>query len=439
MLNAIWRRLGLERPEPRAWALYDWANSAFMTVVVTAVLPVYFADRIAGDLEGAQATTLWSWCTTLSLAVIALMAPVLGTLADLRAWRKRLLSVFLVLGVSCTAALFFVDKGDVTLTLWLFGLANIGAAGSFVFYDALLPHVASGPELDRLSTTAYALGYLGGGLLLLLNLLWILKPAFFGLPAEGTLPTRLALLSVALWWGVFSIPLLRKVPEPPAAGSPGEHGRTALSSAFAQLRVTLGELRSYRQAFLMLLAFLLYNDGISTMIRMAGIYAKERDLESSAIIGAILLVQFVGVPFAVLFGRLANRIGTKPGIALGLASYLVITMLAYRMQSEWEFFVLAALVGMVQGGTQGLSRSLFASMIPRQRSGEFFGLFGVMEKFAGIFGPLIFALVSQATGSSQSAILAIVPFFVVGGFLLWRVDVDAGRNFAREVEARLES
>ncbi|MHC4375602.1 MAG: MFS transporter [Planctomycetota bacterium] len=437
MLNAIWRRLGLERPEPRAWALYDWANSAFVTVVVTAVLPVYFAEVVAKDLEGSRATTLWSWCTTISLAVIAVAAPVLGTLADLRAWRKRLFAVFLTFGIGCTAGLFLVERGAVTLTLWLFGLANIGAAGSFVFYDALLPHVAGEDELDRLSTTAYALGYLGGGLLLLVNLLWILKPALFGLPAEGTLPTRLALLSVALWWGVFSIPLLRRVPEPPGAEVEGGRAGTALGSAVRQLRATLGELRSYRQAFLMMIAFLLYNDGISTMIRMAGIYAKERELESSAIIGAILLVQFVGVPFAVLFGRLAGSIGAKRGVGLGLAAYFLITLLAYRMQSEWEFFALAALVGMVQGGTQALSRSLFASMIPRQRSGEFFGLFGVMEKFAGIFGPLIFALVSQATGSSQSAILAIVPFFIVGGLLLRRVDVEEGRRTAREVEARL--
>jgi UMF1 family MFS transporter len=433
MLNAIWRRLGLERPEPRAWALYDWANSAFVTVVVTAVLPVYFAEVVARDLEGSRATILWSWCTTLSLATIAVAAPILGTLADLRAWRKRLFVVFLALGISCTAGLFLVERGDVGATLWLFGLSNIGAAGSFVFYDALLPHVAKSDELDRLSTTAYALGYLGGGLLLLLNLVWILEPALFGLPEEGTLPTRLALLSVALWWGVFSIPLLRRVPEPPAAAVEGGRAGTALGSAVRQLRATLGELRSYRSAFLMMVAFLLYNDGIS----MAGIYAKERELQSASIIGAILLVQFVGVPFAVLFGRLASRIGAKRGIGLGLCAYFLITLLAYRMQSEWEFFALAALVGMVQGGTQALSRSLFASMIPRQRSGEFFGLFGVMEKFAGIFGPLIFAIVSQATGSSQSAILAIVPFFLVGGWLLTRVDVEAGRRMAREVEARL--
>ena len=230
---------------------------------------------------------------------------------------------------------------------------------------------------------------------------------------------------------------MRQVPEPPGADPDGARAGTALGSAVRQLRSTLGELRSYRQAFLMMVAFLLYNDGISTMIRMAGIYAKERELESSAIIGAILLVQFVGVPCAVLFGRLAGHIGAKRGIGLGLGAYFLITLLAYRMQSEWEFFALAALVGMVQGGTQALSRSLFASMIPRQRSGEFFGLFGVMEKFAGIFGPLIFALVGQATGSSQSAILAIVPFFVVGGLLLWRVDVEDGRRTAREIESTL--
>jgi len=372
--------------------------------------------------------------------VSALLAPVLGTLADLRSLKKTLLAAFALLGAASTAALFRALPGDGTFALWCFALANVGAVGSVVFYDALLPHVAREDEMDRLSASGYALGYLGGGLCLALNLAWILMPARFGLPAggtveEATLPARLAFLFVGVWWLLFTLPVLLQVSEPPRSVESDEGSGAALvRTTFERLRETFRELRRYRQAFLLLVAFLLYNDGILTIIRMAGMYASAKELDRTIVLGTFLVIQFVGIPCSFLFGGLAGRVGVKRMIAIGLVVYCLITLLAFFMSTAWHFVALGLLVALVQGGTQALSRSLFASLIPRHRTGEFFGLFGVGEKFAGIFGPLLYGLAIHWSGSAQGAILSVIPFFLVGGALLLRLDVEAGRRMAREAE-----
>ena len=430
-------RLGLHRPELRAWAMYDWANSAFMVTVVTAVFPIYFASVAAADLPPATASFRFAATTTFALTLVALLAPVLGALADFAGVKKKMLGACLGLGVMATACMFFIQRGDWVLAALLFAFANIGVTSSVVFADSLLPHVARPDELDRVSTAGYALGYLGGGLLLLVNLAWIQRPDLFGL-GGAELASRLSFVSVAVWWLGFSIPLFRKVPEPPRAVESDEGaGRSLVRTSFVRLRGTLRELRGYRQAFVMLLAFLIYNDGIGTIIRMAALFGTEIGLEQGDLITAVVLVQFVGVPFAFVFGQLAARIGAKHAIFLSLAVYTVISVLAYGMTTATEFYALALLVGMVQGGSQALSRSLFASMVPRHKSAEFFGFFGVFEKFAGIVGPGVFAVMILVTGSSRGAILSIMTFFIVGGLLLSRVDVEEGRRAARRAEADL--
>jgi UMF1 family MFS transporter len=267
-----------------------------------------------------------------------------------------------------------------------------------------------------------------------LNLLWIASPQRFGFVDDAS-ATRFSFLSAALWWLGFSIPLFRRVPEPPRALEASESpGQGLLAAGLRRLAHTFKELRSYRDAFLFLLAFMIYNDGIQTIIRMAAIYGTELGIERDALIGAILLVQFVGIPFAFLFGALSARVGTKRMIFLGLSVYAVISVVGYRMSTAWHFFLLASLVGMVQGGTQALSRSLFATMIPRHKSSEFFAFFGVFEKFAGIFGPALFAALVTATGTSRNAILCVITFFGVGATILWRVDVAEGQRVAREAD-----
>jgi UMF1 family MFS transporter len=427
-------KLGLHRPELRAWAMYDWANSAFWATVIQ-IFPVYFINVAAAGMSPAAASARYATATTVAMAFVALISPSLGAIADYAAMKKKMLAVFLAIGVAATAMMFFIHRGDWKLAAFLFIVGNIGVASTLVFYDSLLPHVARQDEVDRVSTAGYALGYLGSGLLMAVNLLSIQKPHLFGLPDKET-ATRVAFLSVAVWWLVFSIPLFRRVPEPPRSPESGEAGRSLIVVGFTRIGHTLRELREYRQAFLLLVAFLIYNDGIGTIIRMAAPYGAEMGLPEGALIGSLLVVQFVGIPFAFLFGMVAGRIGAKRALYIALAVYVGITVTAYYMRTALHFFILAMLVGTVMGGAQALSRSLFSTMIPRHKSSEFFGFFGVFEKFAGIFGPGAFAVIISATGSGRTAILSVIPFFVAGAALLSLVDVEAGQRAARAAEAR---
>jgi UMF1 family MFS transporter len=428
-------RLALDRPSVRAWALYDWANSAFTTTVITAVFPVYFTSVAGADLAPGEATRLLARTTTIALATSAVIAPFLGALADWAPIKKRLLGMFMAIGAVAAGGLTLIHRGDWLLAAVLFGIGNVGFTASLTFYDSLLPHIARSDEIDRVSAGGYAMGYLGGGLLLAVNVAWILSPTTFGFSDAGH-ASRASFLSVALWWALFSIPLFRRVPEPAIRSrSQGLSTSQLVANALGDLGHTLRDLRRYRNAFLLLLAFVIYSDGINTIIRMATSYGTELGLNQGSLITAILLVQFAGIPFAFLFGFLADRIGPKPSIFLALAVYMVICVMGYSMRTERDFYLLAVMVASVQGGSQALSRSLFASMIPRDRSSEFFGFFSIFEKFGAIAGPAAFEVASRATGSSRGAILSVMVFFVVGAAVLAFVDVKEGRTATAEAAA----
>ena len=429
--TGVLSRLGLNRPELRAWAMYDWANSAFQATVITAVFPRFFSDFAAAGLTPVEATARFAWATTIAVAIVAVIGPILGAIADVRGMKKTLLGVSMTVGIVATLLLATISRGDWGYAAVVFMVANVGIAASLVFYDSLLPHIAAPEEMDRVSTAAYAIGYLGGGVLLVVNLAWILSPTTFGLP-DSVAAIRLSFVSVAVWWLVFSLPLFFRVPEPiPALEADETRRDNAVRMAFVRLWETFRELRGYRQAFLMLVAFLLYNDGIQTIIRMASIYGAEVGIDQNAQIAAFVIVQFVGVPCSFLFGALAHRIGAKRGIFLALTIYAGISVLGYFMTTTWQFFALAFLVGTVQGGSQALSRSLFARMIPKHKSSEYFGFFAVFEKFAGIAGPALFAASVTLFDSSRAAVLSIILFFVMGALVLTRVDVAAGEAQAR--------
>lgn len=642
----------------RAWTMYDWANSAFATTILAAVLPVYYSQVAGATLPSAAvATAYWSTGLSVSLFIVALFSPILGTISDVMRGKKRFLAIFFGLGVIATGLLVLVDTGDWLLASILFIVGRIGFTAANVFYDALLPHVARDEDRDSVSARGYAMGYLGGGLLLAINVVMIQQ-----LP--GTWGARLSFLSVAIWWAVFSIPLFRRVPEPPAATARLAAGETVLGVSLRRLWETLKDVRQYRELFEYLIAFLIYIDGIGTIIGVAAIYGAELGFGSTELILALLLVQFVGIPYSLIFGRLpssrdrrrpfylafvvfnllalplvgiggarllpaeitgtppapytatASAVGegtflasesslmyngnwqsiqvsaeelggnaskeyrassesgaaysltyhgqnikivyslgpdhgiwavwmdgqplldedtnqavtidgyssttrygasrtlevetpgehtltlvntgerapgsqgqlmtlaeiqvlpplrvsnllqiigliaivealglllawilgkplfsglaeaftTKRSILLALVVYTVIAIWGYFLDSVIEFWFLAWMVAVVQGGSQALSRSLFASMSPAAKSGEFFGLFGIMEKFSAIVGPLIFAWAATTFGSSRPAVLSIIAFFFIGGFLLTRVDVEAGRRVAREEDAAL--
>ena len=434
--------LALHRPELRAWAMYDWAITGFYAVVVVAVFPIYFQDVAAAHVPDDEATQWYAIITTIGLAIAAAMAPVLGAITDFIAVKKRLLGTFAGLGFAAVGGMYFIHEGDVVLASILFIAANIGANASVIFYDSLLPHIADEDEVDRVSSAGFAVGYIGATSILVLTLVLILQPTWFGFAEESTMPVRLSFIGVALWWAVFSIPVLKTVPEPPLKVDDPDIGfRQATIKGLRGLKKTVGKLQSYRNAFLFLIAFLIYNDGIGTIIRMAGAYGRELGFEQGLLMGAIIVVQVIAIPFTFLFGIIADRLGTKPTIFIGLFVYMGISILGYLMTEPMHFVGLAVMVGMVQGGTQALSRSLFASMIPRFESGRFFGFFAVFERFSGILGPTVFALVGfaefGAAEGSRPAILSIIAFFIIGAAILSFVDVDEGREIAREAERKM--
>ena len=429
MIARLLARVGLVTPEQRAWAWYDWANSVYFTTVITAVFPSFFATYAAKGLEPAQATARFGLITTASVAAIAIVAPILGAIADYSGAKKRFLAIFMGIGVLSCAGMVLIGEGDLTLASALFFIGNIGVSGSLVFYDSLLPHVAKPEETDRVSSAGYAMGYISGGVLLAINLAWILQPAMFGF-ADTVAAIRASFVAVALWWAAFSIPLMRGVPEPavPASASAG----SAVGEAFSRLARTFREIRRYRHAFLLFIAMLLYQDGIQTVIRMASVYGAEAGIDQNAQIAAFVMVQFVGIPFAFLFGSMGARFGTKRCIFFAIGVYIVATAMAYFMTSVAMFFALAFLIATVLGGSQALSRALFARMVPRDRTSEFFGFYAVSERFATVFGPLLFTLSVMITGSSRSAILAIIGLFIAGALVLSRVDEAEGVRAAQQ-------
>ena len=429
-------RLGLHRPELRAWAMYDWAVSAVQTTIMVAVFPIFFIQVAGAEAGATKASQWWAIANGIAIGIVAVLSPILGAIADFAAAKKKLLGFWTGFGILACAAMYFIGHGNLALASTLFVLVAIGAAAAVVFYDALLPHIASSDEVDRVSTAAYAIGYLGGGVLLAVNLAMIQKPEWFGLGRTGaTVAVRLSFVSVAVWWLVFSIPLFRRVPEPPRKLEKDERAEAnPLRVAFTRLAETFHELRSFKHAFVMLVAFLIYNDGISTVQKMATAYGTELGIPREALIAAILIVQFVGIPATFLFGTLAEKIGARQAILAGLVVYLGVSLFAYTMKTATHFYILAGMVGLVQGGTQALSRSLFATLIPRYKSGEFFGFYSVFSKFAGIFGPILFASVIGATGSSRNAILSVIVFFIIGGAILLMVNVEEGARAAREAE-----
>lgn len=417
--------LGLSRPEWRAWAMYDWANSAFATSIMAALLPIFYAKVAARDLAPPTATAYWGYTASASLLLVALLAPALGAAADYLGAKKRFLAAFTIAGAAFTAALCLVREGQWWMASLLYAGAQVGFSGGLVFYDALLPHIAAERDMDRVSAAGYALGYLGGGILLLVNLLWIRHPEWIGLP-DAASATRFSFVTVGVWWLIFALPLFIRVAEPPRGRNATETTRShAVQAAFSRLGDTLHHARQHPTLLRFLLAYWLYSDGIGTVIKMATIYGAEIGISEGDLVGALLLVQAIGLPCTFAFGALGARIGAKAGIQICLGIYALVCVLGYYMHSAWQFWILASLVGLVQGGSQALSRSLFSRMIPRDRSSEYFGFYSVSEKFAGILGPLVFALVGQWAGSSRMGILALVGFFLGGMFLLRGFDSGA--------------
>lgn len=416
------------RRAQNAWCLYDWANSAFATSVVSAILPVYFASVASKSMEKHEATALWGYASAAALALTAVLSPIAGALADQTRRRKPILAVCVLAGVAGTLTLAAAPNDAWWSLLAAFGVAFIAFATGNVLYDSLLPSVAEEHEMDAISSRGFAWGYLGGGLLLAVHLALILMPKKFGLPDAGA-ATRVAFASVAVWWAVFSLPLFRDVPEPQAAAARVPVG-ALLRNTIAQLLRTTAHLRERRDLFTFLVAFWLYSDGIGTIIKMATIYGAEVGIGQKDLIGALLMVQILAAPAAILFGRMSRPLGPKRAVMIGIAGYTGISVFAYFLATPLHFWILAAMVALFQGGTQALSRSMFASLVPREQTGELFGFYSVSEKLAGVVGPILFGVVTQLSGGGRLATLTLLPLFLGGAWMLSRVDLARGKREA---------
>jgi len=413
-----------------SWALYDWANSAFATAVLAGFFPVFFKEFWSGDVTATESTFQLGLANSLASTVIVILAPVLGAIADVGGVRKRLLLLFALLGICMTAGLYFVAQGQAWLALSLFTLASIGFSGSIVFYDSLIISVSKEEHYDVVSAYGYALGYLGGGLLFAVTVAMTLWPEQFGL-ASAAVAVQVSFLCVAVWWLVFTIPLLMFVPEQRKSGH--LNAVAVIKGGLQQLFASFQKVRRLRYVFLFLLAYWLYIDGVDTIVRMAVDYGMALGFSASDLITALLITQFIGFPSAIAFGFVGKRIGAKTAILICIGIYFAVTIWAYRMESIEEFYVLAIVIGLVQGGVQALSRSLYARLIPSNKSAEFFGFYNMLGKFAAILGPLMVGIVGMLTDNSRLAILSISILFISGGVLLYFVNVEAGQKMAAEL------
>ncbi len=398
----------------RSWILNDWANSAYSVAITTAILPIYFKDVAARGLDANLSTALWGYGNTAATLVASLLAPVLGTLADFRGFKKPSFAAFTLLGVVATALLACAGPGDWKLCLVLYAFSALGFSCMNIFYDAFLVDVTVPARYDWVSSAGFAWGYIGSTIPFMVSIALILKPEWAGLPSRDA-ATRVSFLITAAWWGIFAIPLLRNVKQTQGIPSTARPVR----DSFLRLSATFRELGRFRAAFLFLVAYFFFIDGISSLIKMSAVFGRDIGIPMPSLLGMILVLQFVAFPFSLAFGKLAERFSARWIILAGILIFLGVTCAAPWCRREWQFWVLTLLMGTSLGGVQSLSRSEFGRLIPRERATEFFGFFNVSGKFAALFGPFSMALLTQVSGNPRLATLALVPFFAVGGGLLF--------------------
>lgn len=414
-----------------SWALYDWANSAFATIVLAVFFPLVFSNYwFAGSGSENSTTPLGIANSAASLAIV-LLAPVLGAIADRGGIKKHFLLVFTGLGILFVVSLSAIAQGEWLLALAVYGLAGIGFAGANIFYDALIVDVSPRGRFDIVSAFGFAAGYLGGGIALLIAIAFVTVPQTFGF-IDRQQAMLASFLLVGLWWAVFSIPLFVGVDERREAGKIG--ASRVIKEGFGQLFATFREIRRLKVVGLFLLAYWFYIDGVYTIIRMAMDYGLRLGFDQLSLVKAFLITQFIGFPAAIAYGKLGEKIGARNGIMIAIGIYMGVTVYGYFLDAIAEFYTLAIVIGLVQGGVQSLSRSLYARIIPADKAAEFFGFYNIMGKFATILGPLLVAVVSGLTGEPRLSILAVIVLFAIGGALLLRVDDSEGQRIARELE-----
>ena len=402
-----------------SWALYDWANSAFATTVMAGFFPIFYKSYWASDLSNLESTAMVGYANSLSGLIVVLLAPILGAYADIGTKRKKLLLLFASLGILCTASFYFIPQGEWMLAALLYAIAAVGFSGGNVFYDSLIVSVSDNENRNRVSALGYSLGYLGGGLLFLINVIMFLNPQLFGIESQSN-AVLLSFFMVAVWWAFFSIPLLRNVKE---QESERENPRffQALKQSFNEVYQTLSEVRKYKNVAIFLLAYWFYMDGIDTIVRMATAYGTDIGLEASSMITALILTQFVGFPSTLIFGYFADRLGFKKILTIGILIYILISIFASRITTATEFYAMAIVVGLVMGGVQAVSRAYFSSIIPKDKEAQFFGFYNLVGKSAVVAGPALLAWISMIFNTPRAGILGLLVLFIPGLILLWMI------------------
>jgi len=434
------------------WALYDWANSAFATTVMAGFFPIFFKQFWSSGADVNVSTAQLGFGNSIASLMVALMAPILGAIADKGSAKKKFLVFFAYLGVLMTAALFLVQEGQWVWAIFVYAMGIIGFSGANVFYDSLLPGIVGEEKIDYVSGLGFSMGYLGGGLLFLINVLMTLMPQKFGLPDAAT-AVRFSFLSVALWWGLFTFFTIFWVPEKKVA-SVEKSGQSTVADGFRQFTGTFKKIRHLKVVFLFLLAYWFYIDGVDTIIRMAVDYGLSLGFEATDLIVALLIVQFVGFPAALAFGKLGERWGVRKSIYLAIAIYMGVTVWGTMMTDKKEFYVLAVVIGLVQGGIQALSRSYYSRLIPKNKAAEYYGFYNMLGKFAVILGPVLMGhvglivkrslmpsaptpeqVIAVGQMASRWGIGSILILFIVGAILFYFVDEEKGRQQAALLEA----
>ena len=402
-----------------SWALYDWANSAFATTVMAGFFPIFYKSYWASDLSNLESTAMVGYANSLSGLIVVLLAPILGAYADIGTKRKKLLLLFASLGILCTASFYFIPQGEWMLAAVLYAIAAVGFSGGNVFYDSLIVSVSDNENRNRVSALGYSLGYLGGGLLFLINVIMFLNPQLFGIESQSN-AVLLSFFMVAVWWAFFSIPLLRNVKE---EDSERENPRfiQALKQSFNEVYQTLSEVRKYKNVAIFLLAYWFYMDGIDTIVRMATAYGTDIGLDAASMITALILTQFVGFPSTLIFGYFADRLGFKKILTIGILVYILISIFASRITTAAEFYAMAIVVGLVMGGVQAVSRAYFSSIIPKDKEAQFFGFYNLVGKSAVVAGPALLAWISMIFNTPRAGILGLLVLFIPGLILLWMI------------------
>ncbi|WP_409252360.1 MFS transporter [Bacillus sp. SCS-153A] len=404
--------------EENSWMYYDWANSAYTIIISTAVFPLFYkAAATKAGVSASDSTAYLGYTIAIATFILAMLGPILGTIADYKGFKKKFFTFFFVLGVSFTALLAFIPSDQWLLLLICYTFAAVGSAGANVFYDAFLTDITTDEKMDRVSSRGFALGYIGSTIPFLISIVIIVLSQSGTIPLSTTVASKIAFLITTLWWGLFAIPMFKHVhqrhyvePEP-----------NPVVNSFKRLGKTFKEIKKYRPLFLFLLAYFFYIDGVGTIITMSTAYGSDLGISSTSLLIILFVTQVVAAPFAVLYGRLSEKFTGKKMLYVGIIVYIFVCIYAYFLETTLDFWILAMLVATSQGGIQALSRSYFAKLVPKQNSNEFFGFYNIFGKFASIMGPLLVGVTAQVTGDSSTGVFSLVLLFIIGIIILSRV------------------